>query len=129
MRSLSGAHESDDSSPRTRVTRTTRGGRFSTAGTSISADPCEVAAMQAAWPLVPSVGAFRDTRAPSGTGLATLAAGSAIAKTSTSSAESRSETNTTRLPSGETRGCVSLSAVCVRRHRRLPAAIRRPVQR
>src|SRR5687768_9559877 len=52
-------------------------------------------------------------RAPSGIGFAIAADGTGIHHKSTSSSESRSETNATLVPSGDTRGYVSLSVVSV----------------
>src|SRR5690349_5370465 len=52
-------------------------------------------------------------RAPSGIGLLIDAAGTGIHHRSLSSSESRSEMNATLVPSGETRGYVSLSLVSV----------------
>ena len=87
---------------RARASRASRaGGRFST-GLQRPSPACRRRL---------AVGAATRRRAAPAS--ATLAAGTAIANTSTSSAESRSETNATRRPSGETRGCVSLSVVSV----------------
>ena len=68
-------------------------------------------------PLSPTAGTDEDTglggRAPSGIGLAIAADGTGIHHRSTSSSESRSEMNATLVPSGDTRGYVSLSVVSV----------------
>src|ERR1051325_924234 len=95
MRVLSGAHDGYASLPRTRVMRFDRSGLPSSPFDSTD-----------------DVTGFGG-RAPSGIGFITDAAGTGIHQRSRSSSESRSETNATFVPSGETRGYVSLSFVSV----------------
>src|SRR6185436_13684171 len=95
MRELSGAHDGYASLPRTRVMRLARSGL----------------------PSLPADGTDDGTGfgglAPSGIGLPTAEDGTGIHHRSRSSSESRSEMNATLVPSGDTRGYVSLSAVSV----------------